>query len=351
MATMTETDTEESSLETELVRLAGANRRLQNDIAARLHLSGAAPSDLLFRAMIDQVPDYLFVKDTESRFVVANRAVAIDLDREPGDLIGKTDFDFHPRERAMKFFADEQQVVQNGESLIEIEEFIVDRDGNRKYLLTTKVPLRDGEGRIVGLVGIARDITARRRAEAEVQFLAHHDALTRLPNRLLLHDRLSQAILQAQRHHRRLTVAFLDLDDFKAINDGYGHETGDAVLKEVARRMVMSIRASDTVARFGGDEFVIVLIDQPDRPLALAGVIEKVQAAVMAPIVVRDKVFQVTCSSGLATYPDDGVDATALVRRADAAMYAAKNGDVANVPAPRSDLPPGGTERRRRPRN
>jgi len=152
----------------------------------------------LLRAMIDTVPDYLFVKDTESRFVIANKAVSGDIADGPERIIGKTDFELHPRERAEKFFADEQYVVHTGQPRLDIEEHIIERSGTKKYLSTSKVPLRNENREIIGLVGIARDVTRRKEAEDEVHFLAHHDALTRLPNRSLLTDRLSQAILQSE---------------------------------------------------------------------------------------------------------------------------------------------------------
>ena len=312
------------SPDTHLDLLAGANRRLQEEISARLNLGDDWQADVLFRAMIDQVPDYLFVKDTESRFVVANRAVAADLDARPEDVIGKTDFELHPPERATKFFNDEQQVMRSGQPMIDIEEYIIEGNGQRKYLLTSKVPLRNDRNEVIGLVGISRDVTARKRAEDEVHFLAHHDALTRLPNRALFMDRLGQAILSAERNDRWVAVAFVDLDNFKMINDGLGHAAGDELLKAVANRMVASVRSTDTVVRLGGDEFVLLLLDQPANTAAISATLEKVRSAIGQPIELEGQTIQVTCSTGLATFPNDGIDPESLVKNADAAMYQAK---------------------------
>ena len=126
----------------------------------------ADSQEYLLRALIDCVPDYLFVKDTKSRFVVANPPVAGDLGLTVQDLIGKADFDLHPRELAEKFFADEQQVVRSGEPKIDIEEFVVTRSGQKKWLATSKLPLRDAEGQITGIVGVCRDVTERKYVEA-----------------------------------------------------------------------------------------------------------------------------------------------------------------------------------------
>jgi len=309
---------------THLDQLAGANRRLQEEISTRLQLGDDWQADVLFRAMIDQVPDYLFVKDTESRFVVANRAVAADLDARPEDFIGKTDFEIHPPERAAKFYNDEQQVMRTGKPMIDIEEYIIEGNGHRKYLLTSKVPLRNDRNEVIGLVGISRDVTARKRAEEEVHFLAHHDALTRLPNRALFMDRLGQAILNAERDDRWVAIAFIDLDNFKMINDGLGHAAGDELLRAVASRMVASVRSTDTVVRLGGDEFVLLLLDQPANTAAITATLEKVRSAIGQPIELEGQTIQVTCSMGLATFPDDGTDPESLVKNADAAMYQAK---------------------------
>jgi len=315
----------EASVRELIDRLASVNQRLADDAAALLSTDADRKAErALFRAMIDQVPDYLFVKDLESRFVIANKAVAADLGMKPDELIGKTDFDLHSRGRAEKFFADEQNVIRSGQPMIDIEEYIIDDAGVQKDLLTTKVPLRSDQYEIIGIVGVCRDVTARKRAEEEVRFLAHHDPLTRLPNRAVFMDRLAQAILQAERSGRWVTVAFVDLDNFKLVNDSRGHKVGDELLKTVAERMVGSTRATDTVVRLGGDEFVVLLADQPESTSTISAILEKVRAAIAEPIEIEGQVLHVTCSIGLATYPNDGSDAETLLKNADAAMYQAK---------------------------
>ncbi len=278
----------------------------------------------LFRAMIDQVPDYLFVKDTDSRFVVVNRAVAADIGLQPDDLMGKTDFELHRRELAAKFFADEQKVVSSGEPLLDIEEYVVSPSGKKQWLSTSKVPLRDEKNEVIGIVGISRNINERKRAEDQIRFLALHDVLTGLPNRSLLMDRLAQALLQAERSNARATVIFIDLDNFKLVNDSLGHNAGDALLKVVAERMVSCVRTTDTVARLGGDEFVVLLIDQAASPVAPATILDKIRATIAVPVPIEGRLFHVTCSIGVANFPEDGRDPETLLMNADVAMYQAK---------------------------
>jgi diguanylate cyclase (GGDEF)-like protein/PAS domain S-box-containing protein len=315
---------EDESPEGKLARLIAANEALQARIEEHLRAERdwAAERGLL-RAMIDQVPDYLFIKDIDSRFVVANRAVAADLGRTPEELIGKTDFDLHAPEFARGFYADEQRVIHTAEPAIALEESIMTTEGHRKWLSTSKVPLRDDSGKIIGIVGICRDVTERKLAEDQIHFLAHHDALTGLPNRVLLMDRIEQALLQAERNETYVTVMFIDLDNFKLVNDSLGHSAGDTLIKTVAERMVQCLRASDTVVRIGGDEFVILLPDQR-QPSDAAGVLEKVRAAIALPIAIEGQLFRVTSSIGLATYPADGGDGEMLLMNADTAMYQAK---------------------------
>ncbi len=171
------------------------------------------------------------------------------------------------------------------------------------------------------MAGIAIE---RKLAEDRIQFMANHDALTGLPNRTLLDDRLSQALFYAQRYDRWVTVAFVDLDDFKAINDSLGHNAGDELLKAVAKRMVACLRATDTVVRLGGDEFVILLFDQPKSAAVVSATLQKIQAAIAEPLQVDGHTLCVTSSFGIANYPDDGSDPDTLLANADAAMYRAK---------------------------
>jgi diguanylate cyclase (GGDEF)-like protein/PAS domain S-box-containing protein len=478
--------------EARLAELEASNAQLRRELERLRQAQTEQTSDqALFQTLIDQLPDYLYAKDIDSRFIIANRSIALDHGCASGaEMKGKTDFDLHAPELAEQFFATEQAIIASGQSRIALEERMIDAAGKERWTATTKVPLRDANGTIVGLLGVGRDITARKRAEflatgqAEVlemiarnapladvldrlmrliesqfqgllssilllsedglrllhgaapslpddynkaidgvrigpkvgscgtaafrrqqvvvsdiaadplwedfrdlaasfglrscwstpilshqgkvlgtfaiysgevrepgakeiglismitriagiaierqqaqeriQFMAHHDALTGLPNRSLLNDRLQQAILYGQRYHRWVTVAFVDLDNFKLINDSLGHSAGDELLKIVADRMASCIRDTDTVVRLGGDEFVVLLFDQPNSPEMITASLQRMRALIAEPARVDGRSLQVTCSMGLAIYPNDGKDIETLLSNADAAMYRAK---------------------------
>ena len=478
----------------EVFALVGISR----DITALKAQRAVANELISLQALIDFVPDYLWVKDTESRFLVANKALTIDNGKkDTSEVIGQSDFDFHTPEIASAFRADELEILRSGKPMIDKEEYVIEAAGVTKWLLSTKVPLRDENNEIFGLVGIARDITERKRAdrlrdgqaqilemiarnanlgdvldrlmhlvesqltgifgsvllldedgqtlrhgaapsladvytkaidgvrigpavgscgtavyhrkavivtdimsdplwkdyrhvaephgyrscwstpilahdgsvlgvfamysttvreptpvetrlievtiriagiaiekkraEDKITFLAHHDVLTGLPNRSLLNDRLTQAILQTERYNPWVSVVFVDLDNFKNINDSLGHNAGDQLLKVVASRMVAAVRATDTVMRLGGDEFIILLVDQPENPAVILATLGRIRAAVAEPMVIEGRTLYVTCSMGVATYPADSENPETLVRNADAAMYKAKDAGRDNV--------------------
>jgi diguanylate cyclase (GGDEF)-like protein/PAS domain S-box-containing protein len=482
-----------SLVDARLAELDAANAQLRRDVE-RLRRTQAEQTDdqALFQTLIDHLPDYLYIKDAGSRFVLANRSIALDHGcAGAAELKGKTDFDLHAPELAQQFFATEQGIITSGQARIALEERFVDAAGAERWMSTTKVPLRDEGGSVVGLIGIGRDITARKRAETltsgqaevlemialnapladvldhlmrliesqfhgllssillldesglcllhgaapslpeaynqaihgvrigptvgscgtaawrreqvivadiatdplwkdfrdlalsyglrscwstpilshqgkvlgtfaiysgevrepvrdeirlidiitriagiaierkqaedRIQFMAHHDALTGLPNRTLLTDRLQQAILYGERYDRWVTVAFVDLDNFKLINDSLGHSAGDELLKTVAERMASSVRETDTVVRLGGDEFVILLFDQPHSPELITATLQRMRALIAEPVHLAGRTLHVTCSMGLAIYPADGRDIETLLSNADAAMYRAKD--------------------------
>ena len=442
--------------------------------------------------LIDQAPDYLWIKDAESRFVVANKAMAAGSGfATTSDLVGRSDFDIHPPEAARVFRAREMEVLASGRPATYLEEIVAAPSGARKWLASTKAPLRDDNGEVFGLMGIARDVTEhilanelregqaqilemiakgsplpavldrlvrlveshlrgvfgsillldedgihlrcgaapslaetyvkaidgipvgpnagscgtaayrrepvivadiardplwsdlgdliaphgyrscwstpilsnrgdalgvlamysmsarapeefetrlidvatdiagiaveRKRAEDHIQFMATHDALTGLPNRAVIKDRFTQAAARAQQDGAWATAVFVDLDKFKSINDTLGHSAGDELLKVVAKRMTACVKSTDTVARHGGDEFVILLADHPKSADTLAATLERIHAAISAPVHLDGHTFRVTCSLGVANYPDDGTDIESLLAKADAAMYRAKD--------------------------
>ena len=314
----------------------------------------------LLRALAENVPHRIYAKDVLGRFIFANEAVARGMGVSgPDDLLGKTDFDFYPLELATEYHRQEQEVLKYGRPLLNQEE-------HAKYLLlegkawlvTTKVPVRDDAGRIVGLVGINYEVTTqkaaglalqaahaqaaetadrlqvtvarldlevkeRQRFEQELRHQAMHDALTGLPNRALLMSRIEQAIETARERGQSFMLLFIDLDRFKIVNDSLGHAAGDELLRVVTRRMGRVLRSGDTLARLGGDEFVLLLAE-PVPADVLEALIDDLSRLVTRPVLVADREVSVTCSLGSSIYPQDGEDATTLLKRADVAMYGAK---------------------------
>ncbi len=183
--------------------------------------------------------------------------------------------------------------------------------------------LKDEQGRPANYLAVFHDLTEIKRDQAEVVYKAHHDALTGLPNRHLLGDRLNQALAHAGREKRKVGVIFLDLDRFKLVNDRLGHRVGDVLLQEVARRLQRCVRREDTVARLGGDEFVLLALSLKDAA-GLARLARRVRRAMMAPFLLAGHSIQLGASQGLALYPDDGPDLESLLKNADLAMYRAK---------------------------
>ncbi|MES2324701.1 MAG: diguanylate cyclase [Pseudomonadota bacterium] len=438
-------------------RKAGFDARL----ALADHLSDERS---LLRTLIDNMPDQIYVKDTNGCFVIGNKAAADCIGvAGPEDLVGKSDLELFPDECGKRFFLDEQAIMQSGDAIVDQLEENVNQAGVRRWFSTTKVPLKDAAGRVIGLVGMSRDVSLRvaaddairlrnraiessydaivitsclqpdnpvvyanpaferitgftpddarqldiaalledadhdeaagalrqamrsqsearavlqcrrkdsgkfwnevrlapvrdrsgnathlvytmsditkaRDSEEQLERLASHDALTGLPNRRMLLDRLSQAIAMGERGHFVVAVAFIDLDRLKHVNDNFGHEAGDALLKTVADRMAHCTRKCDTVARLGGDEFVLITLhntilagNAPSRPAGEGGyhsyvsdMLAKVQHALSEPVTLGGEPFTITCSVGVAIYPQDGHDAETLIKHADAAMYSAK---------------------------
>ena len=183
--------------------------------------------------------------------------------------------------------------------------------------------VKDSDGNIIGVSRIARDITERKESQKHIEYLAHYDPLTGLPNRALLADRMKTAIGNARRYSSQLAVLFMDLDRFKPINDSLGHEIGDKLLKTVAERMRSTVRETDTVSRLGGDEFVI-LLSRIHVASDAARVAEKIIAALSQPYHIGQHELLLTASVGISIYPDSGKDASSLLRSADEAMYSAK---------------------------
>jgi diguanylate cyclase (GGDEF)-like protein/PAS domain S-box-containing protein len=200
---------------------------------------------------------------------------------------------------------------------------LVRRDGSEIPIEDSVAPIHDREGKAIGAVIVFRDVSAARTMALEMAHSAEHDFLTGLPNRMLLNDRVTQAIAMAPRHLKKVAVLFLDLDGFKHINDSLGHPIGDKLLQSIAKRLVGCVRNSDTVSRQGGDEFV-VLLSEVDQTESTAITARRMLQAVAGAHSIDHHDLHVTTSIGVSVYPDDGRDAETLIKNADTAMYQAK---------------------------
>ncbi len=278
----------------------------------------------VLRAVFDAVPMSLYVKDLDGRYVSSNRA---NLDRfgfaHESDLIGKTAYDIAPADSAELSTQTDQQAIDSGAPVFVPASTNVTGIGDPRWYESIKVPLRDAQGKVNGVLGITRDVTDNKEAERRLAELASQDALTGLPNRRSLIERLTRSIDQARHDRQELAAIFVDLDFFKAINDIHGHEFGDHLLRSLAQGISARLRQGDWVARFGGDEFVIVCYP-------IAGEIEgyriasEVLNAVRTPLQLQGVSLRVDASIGIAFLRPDHRKASDLIRDADAAMYLAK---------------------------
>jgi len=425
--------------------------KLEAEIAVRKQAESLLQqSNELLQSVVQNVPASIFWKDRDSRFLGCNTQFAQDAGLSaPDQLIGKTDFEMSWKAQADAYRADDKATMDSGIAKLNFEEPQTTPDGKILWLRTSKVPLRDGNNCVVGVLGMYQDITELKRAEEvlresesrfrtlansapvliwmsgpdklynwfnkvwldftgrsrqqeqgngwaegvhpedfqrcmdtyvtafdarqefameyrlrrhdgeyrwmsnhgiprfdeqgaflgyigscvdatenhaaqnQLQYLAHHDPLTHLPNRLLFLDRLKQTIASAKRDKEKVALLFVDLDRFKPVNDNYGHDIGDLLLKEVAKRMQACVRESDTVARIGGDEFVILLptIESAEDAKQVA---EKIRLALNQPFNLATLTLQISSSAGIAIYPEHGSNDEQLFKNADTAMYRAK---------------------------
>jgi diguanylate cyclase (GGDEF)-like protein len=204
-----------------------------------------------------------------------------------------------------------------------IEYQITDKQGQVKWVWEKGTGVYDDKGQIIALEGFISDITERKMAEERFHYLAHYDSLTGLANRTLFFDRLHQAMRMAKRGGHLLALLFLDLDGFKFINDTYGHDAGDVVLKETAKRLLENVRESDTVARMGGDEFTVILPSIENKKGA-AIVAQKIIRAISEPYAIFNEQCAMSASIGISIYYGGEEDTDTLIKKADIAMYRAK---------------------------
>lgn len=319
-----------------LVLMAGALAWRMTQQSDRVRVSQALHQSLSerLRATIAAMPDICFILDSEGRYLEVFGGHDPQIYHTSHQaLLGRTLHEVMPRDKADLFLARIHETLRTGQlQSIEYALSVDDVEGvepesgptGPQWFEGRITPLgKDVMGR-PAVIWLSVNITQRKKAQDSMRFMALHDALTGLANRTLLRDRIIHAIAQARREQSRIAVMYIDLDDFKPINDSLGHDAGDTVLCEVAQRLNESVRDSDTVARVGGDEFVILLEKLPDPELA-ARIAEKILEVLGRPIHAKGRACQVTTSIGISLYPDDGETYESLLGAADRALYEAKS--------------------------
>jgi diguanylate cyclase (GGDEF)-like protein/PAS domain S-box-containing protein len=278
---------------------------------------------MLAQKVFDNSPDAIMITDLNNRIVSVNEAFVLITGYAPGEVTGEDPRMLSSGVHDKAFYQQMWESLQRrGHWAGEIIDRRKSGDIYPKWM-TINAVTDPHSGKLTHYVSMFSDITERKNSEERIHYLAHHDTLTALPNRFSLETRLEQACLEARRRNGKLAVLFIDLDRFKVINDTLGHQIGDRLLIEVAKRLTTAVRESDTVARLGGDEFVIVLPDV-NTPNDAAGVAAKIIEALAKPVIVGEQQLHTSPSIGISIYPIDGADADTIMRNADTAMYHAK---------------------------
>ncbi|MDP1992658.1 MAG: EAL domain-containing protein [Syntrophales bacterium] len=274
------------------------------------------------QTLINTIPNPIFYKDIHGVYLGCNAAFEAYLGLDKSRIVGKSVYDFAPKELADKYHEMDRDLLHGGGIQV-YESSVRYADATMHDVIFNKATYTNTDGSLGGLVGVILDITERKQAEDRIQYLATHDSLTGLPNRLMFSQLLNHSIQSARHHKRQLAVFFIDLDRFKIINDTMGHEAGDQLLQEIALRFKQSLRAADVVGRLGGDEFII-LIEEVNELCQVAMVANKILTSTIKPMVLLGEECRVTASIGISIYPKDGEDEQSLMKNADIAMYFAK---------------------------
>lgn len=271
-------------------------------------------------AILDNLSDGILACDSHGDITVYNKALQHLTETDAMTIA------FHQPNNEAVIPPDEQPLkrVLRGEKIEQLELELRTSHDARRYVVIDGQPIFNNEEKNTGAVIAVHDITEQKELEGQLIYQATHDALTQLPGRILLLDRINSAIAQASRNKSEIAVLFVDLDHFKTINDSFGHDAGDDLLKTVSERMTASIRASDTVSRHGGDEFII-LLSSLENENTVVSIHNKISQAVAQDYMIGDHVINMMISVGISIYPKDGTDATTLMKNADIAMYRSKS--------------------------
>jgi diguanylate cyclase (GGDEF)-like protein/PAS domain S-box-containing protein len=290
--------------------------------------AGLKASEDRLNTILDSVDAAIYIKDLDLRYQYANSTVCKLFGRDQAHIIGQADPAFFDAVTSAKLRANDLRVIERGER-VEEEEISRSVDGvaKRSYL-SIKLPLREPDGRIYALCGISTDITKRKQTEETIYQLAFYDPLTGLPNRRLLQDRLQQLLTTLPRKTQGAALMFVDVDNFKDINDTLGHDMGDLLLRQIAQRLAVCVRAQDTLARQGGDEFVVLLVELDSRSEEAASqaqhIGQKILASLNQPYLLGDVPYQSSVSIGVSLLDGAATTRDDLFKQADMAMYQAK---------------------------
>jgi len=277
-------------------------------------------SEERYRTILEEIQDSYFELDLTGNFTFVNDSLCRTLGYSEEEMIGMSYRVFSAKEDIEVLYRDFNRVYRTGETTKGLSYKFIQKNGTVGFGELSISAIKNEKGEVIAFRGIARDVTERKRLEQELNDIAMHDFLTKLPNRMLFQDRLNVELEHAKRNDTRLAVMMLDLDRFKVVNDTFGHSIGDKLLRAAGVHLVDLVRKSDTVARVGGDEF-LVLLPQIAKIEDATKVARKILEVFRKPFVLDSYQIRVTTSIGIAIYPEDGEDADSLMTNADTAMY------------------------------
>ena len=284
-------------------------------------------SEHRFQQLVESSDDFVWEIDEQAFFKYVSPQSKKIIGFEPSEIIGKKPFDFMNEEESERVSKEFFELSGRREKIVNLEHTLLHKDGHEVHILTRGSPFFDDRGGLLGYRGIDRDITLMKIKLQEIEHLAFYDTLTGLANRQNIYEKISQEINYAKRNNSESALLFVDLDDFKIINDTQGHDHGDGVLISVANRLLDSIRNFDAAGRIGGDEFVVLVRGQDkteDNFAHFDALIERILEEINKPIVVKEYKHQVRASIGVAIIPRDGESLEEVLKCADRAMYEAK---------------------------